>query len=157
MIIVKATFIIELWRAPGFENHVEIFFKAITQIVERNTEGQRFPLDESMTNAELEPAVAPAIERRIVFGDAERIVIRQEQHSCAYSYFFRSLGNRRPDDTRRPKHPRNRMKVMLREPHGLESDLLPISDLINDSAKPLRSFRARSRKRRRQIEKPIPH
>jgi hypothetical protein len=39
--------------------------------------------------------------------------------------------------------PAERMKMTVREPHGLESDLLSVRDLIDESAKPLRAFRAR--------------
>ena len=46
---------------------------------------------------------------------------------------------------------------MLGEPDRVEADLLSERNLINNRSKALSAIRARSRKRRRQIEEPVPH
>ena len=46
---------------------------------------------------------------------------------------------------------------MLGEPDRVEADLLSERNLINNRSKALSAIRARRRKRRRQIKKPVPH
>ncbi len=143
VVVVESTFVIQLWLSPSFDNHIEIFFEPLAQIVEWNAESQRFPFDETMTNTELQPAAAQAIKGRVVLGDAQGIMIGQEQHGSADAHLVRSLRNRSTDDGRGRKNPRERMKMMLSEPNRIEADLLPVSNLINDRPKSFCSFRPR--------------
>jgi hypothetical protein len=60
------------YRVLSFE-----FSSIVPQIVKPNTERQRFPFHEAVADAEFQPAIAQAIERRVILRDAERVMIRQ--------------------------------------------------------------------------------
>lgn len=51
----------ELGLAPCFENDLEVFFEPVAQLFERRAESERLVFDETVTDAELEPAVAQAV------------------------------------------------------------------------------------------------
>ncbi len=68
VIFVETAFVLELGFAPSLEDHGEIFFETIAQIVEGNTEGERFPFDKAVADAEFYPPAAQTIQGGVVFG-----------------------------------------------------------------------------------------
>src|SRR6185369_3140254 len=120
-ILVKFTAIIDAGLRPSLENNFQIFFEAVAQLFEWNAKRERFPFDETMSDAKLESAVAQAIKSRIIFRDAQRIVVGQQDHRRTQAHFESLLRDRGADYRGSRKKTAEGMEMMLGEPDRLEA------------------------------------
>src|SRR4030095_14917856 len=113
---------------------------------------QRLPFDEAVADAKLESASAQAVERGIVLGKPQRVMVREQDYGSADPNPGGPLRNRCADNRCGRKEPAEGMKVMLRKPDRIEAELFRIPRWLHDGPQPLARFCSSARKRRRQVK-----
>src|SRR5262245_19979573 len=157
MVFVEAPLVVQYRLAPGLEDDLQIFPEPVAQLIERNAKRQSLPFDEAVADPKLESASAQAVERGIVLGKPQRVMIREQDYGSADPNPGGPLRNRCADNRCGRKEPAERMKVMFRKPDRIEAELFRIPRLLHDSAQALAPFSSSARKRRRQIKQPVAH
>src|SRR5437016_12393917 len=132
MVFVKAALVVQYRLAPGLEDDLQIFPEPVAQLIEWDSERQGLPLHEAVPDPKLEPPPAQTVERGIVLGNPQRVVVRQQDHRRADPNPGRSLRNSGADDRGSRKEPAERMKVMFREPDRIEAELFCVPRLVHD-------------------------
>src|SRR4030095_4882135 len=105
-----------------------------------DAERQRLPFDEAVADPKLESASAQAVERGIVLGKTQRVMVREQDYGSADPNPGGPLRNRCADNRCGRKEPAEGMKMVLRQPDRIETELLRIPCLLHDSPQPLAAF-----------------
>jgi hypothetical protein len=85
-----------------------------------------------VADTEFETSVTQAVEGGVVFGDPQRIMIRQQRHRRADANLRSSLRNRGTDHRRTCENSAERMKMMLGEPDRAEAQCFGITGLVDN-------------------------